>query len=92
MTVINVFLGWPYVGWVAALAGPGTGGLALTSLRARDRAGAKHPAGAGQPGNANDRVGSGSRAQAGRCGRPENQAPSRGGGPDVSRSGRPALL
>jgi hypothetical protein len=34
VTVINVFHGWTYVGWVAALAlaGPGTGGLALTSL------------------------------------------------------------
>jgi DDE superfamily endonuclease/Superinfection immunity protein len=34
VTVINVFLGWTCVGWVAALAlaGPGTGGLAPASL------------------------------------------------------------
>ena len=34
VTVISVFPGWTCVGWVAALAlaGPGTGGLALRCL------------------------------------------------------------
>jgi hypothetical protein len=93
VTVINVFLGWACVGWVAALA-----------LAARDRrprtdvppapGTAPEPSTLREPGSPAKPTTAweASRAQAGLCARPGNQTPSRGGEPDVSPSGRPALL
>jgi hypothetical protein len=96
VTVINVFLGWTYVGWVAALA-----------LAARDRRPRTDippvPAAAPEPGTLREPgtpARPGTARAAGPAGKPGaaparpggNQAPSRAGEPDVSPAGRPALL
>jgi hypothetical protein len=96
VTVINVLLGWTYVGWVAALA-----------LAARDRRPCADvspvPGAAPGPGTLREPgtpAKPGTARAAGAAGKPGaaparpggNQAPSPGGEPDVSPAERPALL
>jgi hypothetical protein len=88
VTVINVFLGRTYVGWVAtlALAGPGTGGLALTPLPRQGPRRSLAPCGGRAARQCQRPRGKREPRASRRCGRPGNQTPSRGGGPDVSPS------